>query len=382
MGRAGRLPRERQSRLSLRLRRAAGTSSPSFLARLPRIAAGLALAAALLAALLPAGEARAQTEVPANWSLVPDGLSVGDEFRLLFVTSQLRDGTSTDIADYNTLVQNRAAAGHTGIRSYSSGFRAVASTASVDARDNTSTTGTGVRIYWLNGNKVADNYADFYDATWDDEANRKNELGNNNSQAFVWTGSAHNGTELIETGTSRAMGTAQPVFGQPNKSGTTNGPLSGSGSTSVHNNFPLYGISEVFEVVASVPSAPPNLTATSEKNSVTLTWGTATPNGAVVDAYRTRYKVQNGDFGDWVSLHRSVRSHTYSGLTHETTYVFEVQARNAKGWGGTSSVTHATAANSPRPRPISRSRSTIRGSTTSGPPPSRSRTTTATYWRA
>ena len=37
-------------------------------------------------------------------------------------------------------------------------------------------------IYWLNGNKVADDYADFYDEDWDDEANQqqnKNELGAN-----------------------------------------------------------------------------------------------------------------------------------------------------------------------------------------------------------
>ena len=35
-------------------------------------------------------------------------------------------------------------------------------------------------IHWLNGNKVADDYADFYDEDWDEEAiDDKNELGNN-----------------------------------------------------------------------------------------------------------------------------------------------------------------------------------------------------------
>ena len=52
-----------------------------------------------------------------------------------------------------------------------------------DARDNTATTFTssdkGVPIYWLNGNKVADEYEDFYDGSWDDEANDKNESGTN-----------------------------------------------------------------------------------------------------------------------------------------------------------------------------------------------------------
>ena len=39
------------------------------------------------------------------------------------------------------------------------------------------TTGTGVPIYWLDGTKVADDYADFYDGSWDDEVNDKNESG-------------------------------------------------------------------------------------------------------------------------------------------------------------------------------------------------------------
>ena len=32
-------------------------------------------------------------------------------------------------------------------------------------------------IYWLNGAKVADGNADFYDGSWDDETNPKNEYG-------------------------------------------------------------------------------------------------------------------------------------------------------------------------------------------------------------
>ena len=83
-------------------------------------------------------------EVPANWSLKPSGLPNGAQFRLLFLSSTKRTASSTDIATYNTFVQTRAAAGHTDIQSYSSGFRAVVCTAAVDARDNTSTTGTGV----------------------------------------------------------------------------------------------------------------------------------------------------------------------------------------------------------------------------------------------
>ena len=102
----------------------------------------------------------------------------GQQFRLIFLTSTTRDASSSDIDVYNSFIQNRAAAGHEAIREYRNGFRVVGSTASVDARDNTVTTGTGVRIYWLNGNKVADNYADFYDGGWDDEVAPRDESGN------------------------------------------------------------------------------------------------------------------------------------------------------------------------------------------------------------
>ena len=61
------------------------------------------------------------------------------------------------------------------IRQYSDGFTAVGCTEEADARDNTQTrytdSNTGVPIYWLDGNKVADNYRDFYDGSWDEEAN-------------------------------------------------------------------------------------------------------------------------------------------------------------------------------------------------------------------
>ena len=110
-----------------------------------RLFAGLILAVVLLAtfAALQAPPLQAQTttevEVPINWSLKPAGLGGGDKFRLLFLSSTKRNGTSTDIADYNTFIQNRANNGHTDIRAHSAGFRMVGCTADVDARDNTGT---------------------------------------------------------------------------------------------------------------------------------------------------------------------------------------------------------------------------------------------------
>ena len=123
-------------------------------------------------------------EVPVqnDWALIPAEVGPGDSFRLIFITSTRRNARSTDIADYNTFVQNAAARGHTAIRPYASGFRVVGSTASIDARDNTCTSGIGVPIYWLNGNKVADHHGDFYDGSWDDEVNPKKRIGQQQSQ--------------------------------------------------------------------------------------------------------------------------------------------------------------------------------------------------------
>ena len=191
--------------------------------------------------------------VPSDWGLIPSDLDTGDQFRLLFLSSTDTDATSADIAHYNTFIQNRAAAGHADIQDYSAGFRAVGCTAAVNARNNTGTTGAGVPIYWLNGSQVADDYADFYDGNWDDEANDKNESGNNGpdtSQASNWpfTGCDHDGTEAVFGASSRALGASQVRIGRPNTPGTTDGPLSGDDVTTSSESRPMYGLSQVFEV--------------------------------------------------------------------------------------------------------------------------------------
>ena len=198
--------------------------------------------------------------VSADWGLIPTGLSAGAEFRLIFISSGTRNAAPTDIADYNTFVRTAAAAGHADIQQYSSTFRVVGSTADVDARDNTATTYTadekGVAIYWLGGNKVADEYEDFYDGGWDDEANAKDESGNNRSTSGnsnrPSTGSGHDGTEDIIVGSSFALGANPVTYGILNSATSGNGPLS---SSSAFNNTaaqPFYGLSPVFRVEGQV----------------------------------------------------------------------------------------------------------------------------------
>ena len=94
------------------------------------------------------------TLVSNNWSLTPSELGARDQFRLLFLSSTTRNATSSDIADYNSFIKTRAAAGHTDIQEYSSGFKVVGCTEDDDARDNTrhhlhQVPTEGVPIYWL-----------------------------------------------------------------------------------------------------------------------------------------------------------------------------------------------------------------------------------------
>ena len=111
--------------------------------------------------------------VPYDWGLKPSGLTSGANFRLIFVTSTKRDATATDIATYNMFVQTRAKAGHSEITdSCGDNFTVLGSTATVNVRTNTRTrsSDTDASIYWLKGVKVADNYADLYDGSWDSKA--------------------------------------------------------------------------------------------------------------------------------------------------------------------------------------------------------------------
>jgi len=181
-----------------------------------------------------------EVSVSPDWALTPSGLSDGDKFRLLFVTSTGRDASATDIATYNTFVQTRAKAGHSAITDdIGDQFTVVGSTSAVDARGNTGTTGTGVPIYWLNGDQVADNYADFYDGSWDSYAKR-NENGATLGDVTIWTGSNDNGTKH----SSDYLGHTNVQAGQL---GSSDDPFTwASGARGTTRNF--YGLSPVFTV--------------------------------------------------------------------------------------------------------------------------------------
>ena len=136
----------------------------------PLFIAFIALACVAMASYSAPAEAQTENEVASDWALIPSGLSGGDTFRLLIVTSTRQAPTATAISAYDTVVQRDVTdTGHTAITSYASNFKMLGCTQTTSAIANTATasTDTSAPIYWLNGQKVADDYADLYDETWD-----------------------------------------------------------------------------------------------------------------------------------------------------------------------------------------------------------------------
>jgi len=215
----------------------------------------LAILATGATAQTPTANPDGSYTVPDNWALKPSGVGAGRKFRLLFITDDWHNASSSSISTYDTHVRGEAASGHSLIRPYASQFKAVGSTASVDARNHVGATGTGVPIYWLNGAKVADNYGDFWDGSWDAYvgSDRRNELGQANNPGtqsdWPWTGSNNNGTKSIHP-----LGSADPTRGaHPPKS-----PISGGSRVSNTQTHAFYALSPVFVVEGEPP--PPSLT--------------------------------------------------------------------------------------------------------------------------
>ena len=128
-------------------------------------------------------------------TIIPTGLNLGDQYRLVFVTSTTTAATSSDIDFYNTFV-NTAAALNSDLAGIS--WTAIASTADDDARDNTSTTGTGVGIYLLNDTVFASNYTALWGTNIENPL-QIDESGNNSGNISVWTGSTTSGTEDVDS---------------------------------------------------------------------------------------------------------------------------------------------------------------------------------------
>jgi hypothetical protein len=91
--------------------------------------------------------------------LVPSDLRLGDTYHLAFVTSKTLSARSADASTYNKFVQSLADDAGIG-NSLGLTWHAVASTSTIDARDNAPITGP---VYDLRGYRLADGASDMWD---------------------------------------------------------------------------------------------------------------------------------------------------------------------------------------------------------------------------
>ena len=271
-------------------------------------------------------------EILVTSELVPDGTMIGVGFRLLFVTSGEIYPTSSDIDVYNQFVQDAVAGGHADIQDYRSLFRALASTASVSALDNTATRYTssnlGVPIWWLNGANVADDYRDFYDDSWDQGDPGSNETGSEvdfspagqcTNSALVWTGSNSDG----EAQNNAELGDSRPTAGLPCRTGDE----IESGNVADTFDYPLYGLS--FVLRPGVPDGPyvtgVGVTSTPQATSANDTYGLGEDIEITVTFNEAVNVTGDVDFG--LSAGGAKRARLKSGNgTAELVFAYTVQA--------------------------------------------------------
>ena len=223
-------------------------------------------------AATPVTATPAATTVAHDWDLRPQGIATGETFRLLIVTSDRRNGESGNVDNYNNHVQDAVDDGHSAIRAYSSDFRALVGTrGGASPRDNThsnkNSDGDGEQIWWLNGPRAADNYADFYDGSWDHTNPVRTESGSSYTfleqvsgasdphRRAVWTGARTDGTRASNRHMGSDSGAA--YVGAPYYKGS---PLQHENwAWTLNARIRLYGLSPVFLV--EVPDAPYATTA-------------------------------------------------------------------------------------------------------------------------
>ena len=195
--------------------------------------ASLASLVALFLCVLGVGSAFACPVTPA-------GLNTGDLYRFAFVTSGVRNAESTEIADYNTFV-SEAANAVPELAALGTQWFAIASTATVDARDNTGTTPPGdVPVFLLDGTMIAESYDDLWDWSIAVPLNVSELCTTVESNLNIWTGTGGFGTA------DQALGIASPTIGSG--TATINAQWVRFGATASSANHRFYAISDVLTV--------------------------------------------------------------------------------------------------------------------------------------
>ena len=207
-------------------------------------------------------------QVGKDWFHLPDGVVVGDQFRLVFITQDHTDATSGDIEYYNALVQEEAAReyNHKIIRGAAPEFKAVVCTADVDARTYTEITeALGAPIHWLDGGwddrptLIANSHYDFFSPEWINTEWGAIAPGNstfNFENRYVWTGCDFNGVARAEAHMGTTSDMRIVAVGTPGDPRREFAPLGserhrlGYPAAEIDERHQIYAISPVFTVVA------------------------------------------------------------------------------------------------------------------------------------
>ena len=122
--------------------------------------------------------------------------------------------------------------------------------------------------------------------------------------------------------------------------GLTNGTLYGFEVRAV-NGIGEGETSQATGTPGRAPAAPTGLTATSQSETITVTWGVpADTGGTNITGYQVRYRVIGGGWTSWTTVGggANATSYTLTGLTNGTGYEIAVRAVNAVGAGASDSV--------------------------------------------
>lgn len=194
----------------------------------------------------------------------PPNLEPGEEYRLMFLTSEFRDATSSEIEDYNEFVQ-LVADDSPEVGSWNLEWKAIVSTDDVDARDNTETNAAnelGVPIYGVHGQILASNY----NVLWNPADNLDNrfsmnvtELGTalflirpDDDALYAWTGTDLDGTAYVTSDRGSRVGFLGSEWAIAGRAAAPPSALIFGDGWSTTRELPLFAISEI---ITAVPEA-------------------------------------------------------------------------------------------------------------------------------
>ena len=236
-----------------------------------------------------------------NAGVIAPNLPPGTPYQLLFVTSGVRDATSSNIADYNSFVTAQAALSP----SLPSGvsWSAVASTTSIDARVNAR---NNFPVYTTDGLLVANA---LYQATISQRP--FDQFGNGPSAAHaVWTGSTFGGK------VDRGLGSVQPTTGDATDISSDGRFLQGT-LISQTSLLPLYALSSPIGLTPKFTA--PNLPPGSQYQLMFVTSGVrdaTSSNIADYNAFVTAQAALNPLLPSGVTWHAAASTASVAALTN------------------------------------------------------------------